>query len=161
MPIFVPKEFSFNPRSLFCPICRLDQPEQVLMVGEVHKFICIHCQMLHLGQPDDEKCVRCGCNVLEDKGVPPEDEKFAAPDPCAPCRTNLTRIGAVVALGGLAWRCKDCGAHGAFDHNNPVVPEFRARFTEPNAMWELDQPNCPSCRNEKPNPSGPGELSPE
>lgn len=145
MPIYVPKAFSTNPRETYCPVCH-EPADWVLMMGETHKFVCIYCQMIHLGEPKGGACVKCGCNKLDDKGVPGPEEKFACAKPCEACRERLAKVQAVVTLGGLAFRCQTCGTIGAFDKNNPLVPAFREQFPNAGDHWDLDQQNCPECK---------------
>lgn len=146
MPIYVPRRFSTNPRQTFCPICR-GPTDEVLMMGDTHKFICIHCSMLHLGQPDDRLCVQCQCNKLRDTGESLPDERFAASRACDACQEAIVQARAVIALGGLGFRCSDCGSIGAFAKENPMVAEFRSRFPDKRTnVWQLDRLNCPECR---------------
>ena len=153
MPVYVPRQFGFNGRETFCPTC-LGPTDKILMMGSTHKFTCIHCGMLHLGAPDSGCCVKCGCNRLRDEGESVEGEKFANWEPCDPCRDKIRKVEAVVELGGLRWRCEDCGSFGAFSNTNPVVDEFRKRFPDA-PVWNLRSENCPDCQSRKKEPPTP------
>ena len=146
MPLYIPRQFSTNPRETFCPICR-GSTDEVLMMGATHKLVCVHCGMLHLGAPEGEICIKCGCNRLRDEGESLPEEKFVASRACRPCTDAIRKARAVIELGGRGVQCSDCGAIGAFAKETPKVAEYRSRFADqPEKVWQLDHHDCPECR---------------
>ena len=148
MPKFVLTTQSFNPRNTHCPMCREPTPEFKLMIGDTHKFVCSGCGFVHLGMPDEKRCVKCGCSILQDKGVPGEDESFPLPKPCSKCAEKLLRIEATVQLGGAAYKCVSCGAIGAFVAGDPRASTL---FEEKGAsgVYEIDKSICPQCNEDE------------
>lgn len=121
------------------------------LVGDVHEFVCGHCQMSHLGSPPNG-CVSCGCRSLTDSGVPQEGRSFPAAAPCRKCVENLRRIQAVVVLGGVGWRCVTCGSLGAAEKGSVLADSLRKKFPDKKDMCEIDGTECPECKkNETPN----------
>lgn len=147
MPVFVPEQYSFGPRKVHCPLC-LAPLKIRLMVGDTHKFICAGCGFMHLGKPDDGRCVKCQCSILRDEGVPGEDEGFPHNAPCPACSKRLADIKAIVQLGGISFRCVSCGGLGAFAKDDPRTIEFKKQQPEKNSC-EIDRSTCPQCQHEQ------------
>jgi hypothetical protein len=144
MPLFVKTENSYNPRDVHCPLCLVPKPEMKLMMGGQHKYVCAGCGFMHLGLPDTNACVRCGCSILSDKGEPKEDESFPDTKPCSKCEKQVKTIDAMVLLGGIAFRCSSCGAIGAFDKDDSRATDFKSKNPDKRSC-EINETTCPQC----------------
>lgn len=121
------------------------------MVGDVHKFTCDHCGMIHLGPPNDGRCVTCGCQKLTDHGIPSEEETFQSPRICMECQKVMAKIKAIVTLGGVAYRCVSCRATGAFMPDHPQAQKLKGMFPD-RSQFDLDAIDCPECQKKRNEP---------
>ena len=128
-----------------------------MMVGDTHKFVCAGCSFIHLGKPDDGKCVKCGCSILKDHGVPEAEDSFPLPKPCPKCLKKLKDIEAIVHLGGAAYRCVSCGAMGAFAKDDDKAKVLRGQDPA-KTTFEIDSSQCPQCGKDEEKRSGEAQA---
>lgn len=145
MPIFLKKQDAFNPKKVHCPLCLEDMDEIRILIGDTKQFECNGCGFLHLGKPREEKCVRCGCSILKDLGVPQDSCSFPFSEPCKKCAEKLSVISAKVTLGEFGFICKKCRKFGTL--SGP--PENFHSVDSGKLLNEITETQCPHCSNDK------------
>jgi hypothetical protein len=145
MPIFLKTCDAFNPRSVHCPLCLEGMDEVKILIGDTRQFECNGCEFLHLGKPKDGKCVRCGCSILNDIGVPPESCSFPFSEPCGKCAKELSLISAKVTLGEFGFVCTKCRKFGTL----PNPPENFRSLEVGKLLNEITEKQCPYCSDDK------------
>ena len=102
-------------------------------------------------------CLRCGGKTTELQMV--RGGGFVEPSvgPCSDCAGTLEENKLLVAEGGVAWRCTDCGAEGAFLPGSAVAVGTRQLSgVEPPGIVGIELGkrivkglSCPACRPER------------
>lgn len=118
------------------------------MVGATHKYICAGCKFMHLGLPDNNECVKCRCTILNDHGIPKEDESLPSDALCLSCREKIKNINAIVQLGGVSFRCSSCGSMGAFAADDARAVSFKKEAPAGKSIL-FDESSCPECETIK------------
>lgn len=137
-----------NPKLTYCPRCKGESNELVLVGADDGKYKCRSCG-LHIYGYGKGKCPKCDAgHTLERIGTVEEHERLPATRPCDGCRAELDEHGKVVAEGGVYFKCKDCNATGAIRASAPLAGAVRekAGVAAPAPCGvEFSKADCPAC----------------
>ena len=92
------------------------------------------------------KCNRFGEKVRDIE----EHERLPATEVCDTCKTEMSEHAAIVAAGGVYWRCEDCPASGVIKADAPFAAAVRERLGVPAPEpcgATFSKADCPACRD--------------
>lgn len=152
------KERGVNPRLTYCPRCRNDANELLLLGDREYKDICQDCGMVHFGGAaigrNGRRCQKCDSLRLKREEIA-EHEKLPASDICDACKEEIKTLQGEVAVGGIYWRCVDCRAEGVLKASTDMAkavreeqgPEYAVKPDEAAKACgvEWGKENCPVC----------------
>ena len=144
------KEKGVNPRLTVCPRCGGDGSELILVGALDRVSVCKSCGLKHYGHMGCS-CQTCGGSLVFDHCLK-EGEKLPG-SLCESCEKEVKTFQAVVAAGGIYFRCKDCKANGVIkpDHEISKAVRAQSKIEPPNPVGiEFDREHsCPSCGPDK------------
>src|SRR3990172_6154481 len=100
-----------NPHMTFCPRCRAEANELLLLGHIEHVHVCNSCGLAHVQNGSPRDCQKCGTGSFTSRKLG-DNERLPASELCAGCKTELAEHKAIVEAGGVYWRCSDCQASG-------------------------------------------------
>ena len=110
--IILHQELGVNPKLTFCPRCGGDAEELILIGARTRIDKCSECGTTVYGGISLRSPCRCGRRSSVTIGHIGKHDKLPASQPCAKCRAEIDNHKAVVAEGGIYWKCKECTREG-------------------------------------------------
>lgn len=146
-------ERGVNPRMTYCPRCGKDANELVLLGARERKVTCPGCGCVNFGAGTGGDCGNCGRPLWNGEvGTIGEHERLPATEPCNECRKELDLHAAVVAEGGVYWKCRDCKKSGVIYGSSGLAQAVRKTMgIEPPAPCGVEfskAEGCPACGKE-------------
>lgn len=146
-------EKGVNPFLTYCPRCKGESPELILVGANDGVFACPECKINNIGRPDNGKCGGCGyqSNSWSRTRTLKEGERLPG-GLCEACKKEEVDHKAVVADGGVYFKCTDCGCRGVIKKNG-FADRVRERLKTPapkpcGVEFSKDQ-GCPKCGEKK------------
>ena len=95
----------------YCPRCKKDSG--IMMVGN-RKYIttCPHCNTENIGSKPTEFCGKCKKIMVGGKKKILPDHTRLPGALCKECEEELQEFQRIVSIGGVFWKCQECGQHG-------------------------------------------------
>jgi hypothetical protein len=150
MSIPLHPKLGVNPRLTVCRRCGGNTNELVLLGNRNKVMKCTSCNALNYGSRASDKCSACSQRSLELDHELSDAERVPAMAPCDACAKELDEHAAVVADGGIYFRCADCRASGVIK-KSPFADAVRAAHgLEAPAPCgvEFTKADCPKCRSQ-------------
>ena len=142
------KDKGLNPRMTYCPQCGLESSELVLLGAIDNFYICNLCGQKSIGYP--KRHCSCGGMFVFDRKIG-EYEKLPASQPCDKCQALNKEMEEEVSLGGVYWKCIDCGSTGVIKHEHQLSKDVRKQLNveapKPCGV-EFTKVECPVCGSE-------------
>lgn len=136
-----------NPRLSTCSKCGKDNGE-ILLIGTNEKiFECEGCDAQHLSDRTPKKCAKCGASNFRFVRKLEDNEKVAG-GLCKECEGESNKFKAIVAAGGVYFRCVDCKAQGVVTAEALAAKHAREQLGIPAPKpcgIELNKDSCPRC----------------
>ena len=140
-----------NPRLCFCPRCGGESNMLMLIGTRNYVTTCPHCGVKNYGSKRSELCGKCGSHMHNGEKRELDDHEKLPGDFCEECKKEAKEHAAIVARGGVYFRCKACNACGVIKEDVPFAAEVRKAHGllngEPCGV-EFDKTDCPRCRKE-------------
>lgn len=131
-----------NARKLVCPRCNADNGN-IMLGARDYAAICPDCKNFNIGLgPSDTKCKKCKSTAIVPKLIP---DGMPLPKICDPCTEEVAKQSAIVAAGGVLWRCETCNGTGAFEAEHPIAKGSREDAGGEACLAQLDKDTCPLC----------------
>lgn len=140
------KEKGLNPKMTYCPRCRKETDEIVLLGNRNNVLTCPWCGTRNYGSTTKDSCGACK-NSLQSAEVKEIGEFERVPGSlCDECQQELKEFDEEVKKGGIYWRCK-CGAMGVIKASSEYAQEVRreAGIPAPSPIG-VDLTDCWACR---------------
>lgn len=145
-------EKGVNPRLMSCTACGKEYGV-VLLGAHDGTCKCQDCGKRTIGS--HTKCAACGSRNVKDAGTLDEFSPVAG-GLCLECeelaKKEHEEQAAVVAAGGIYFRCTDCGARGAIKSTSPICKLVRehTKIAAPTPVGiEFTKVDCPECSPNK------------
>jgi len=144
--ITLSKKHGVNPKMTYCPNCKEDANELILVGAHDSIYYCHHCKINLIGS---SKCPRCNSYGEFQRKIG-EYEKLPASQPCDKCKEVLKEQDRIVAEGGILFMCTKCGSRGAIRKNNPICQDVRKQLgVEPPKKCGVEFNECPACEGKE------------
>ena len=165
-------EKGVNPRLTFCPNCG-GEGREIMLIGNREKvYKCAFCHVTIFGHRQSEPCPKCKDLGPHEFVRKIEDEERLPGGLCEACEKEKNEHDAVVAAGGIHFKCASCKITGVIKASSELAKTVREHhqkqgqnlvkgwFTEPihtkgNSLVympcgvEMNSENCPKCRPNK------------
>lgn len=145
MSLRLHKTLGVNPHQTFCPLCKEDHDQIVLIGANVRIYACTRCRVeVYGGHAPGQPCPTCGghhtmVHVSDIK----EGEKIPANCPCVKCQAEQKEHADAVAAGGVYWRCRECKKQGVIIAESEMAKAIRAAAKiEPPAKVGVEFEKC-------------------
>ena len=109
----------------YCPRCGGDSG-LVLTGDRKYKTECPHCGTMNFGSRPTEPCGKCKKLMIGGKKKPIKDNERMPGPLCHECEKELQEFQRIVSIGGVFWKCKECGQHGVINPG-PFADDVRAK----------------------------------
>ncbi len=142
MSLQLHKEKGLNPHMTYCPRCKGEGPEIMLLGAHNKVYVCSSCEMHHIGRPKKGACTQCSADVVFEREL--EDSERIPGSLCKDCEAQIK----MVEEGGVFFKCKDCDAIGSIKGDHPLAIQARKQtgVAAPNPCGiEFDKNTCPVC----------------
>jgi hypothetical protein len=118
------REKGVNPHMTYCPRCRGDGPELILLGAHDRVYKCNNsdCGMLHIGKPPGGVCQECKTSVFFERNI--EDHERLPGGLCDNCVAQVK----MVQEGGVFFKCADCNAIGSIKADHPLSIQVRKQL---------------------------------
>lgn len=140
-----------DPRLGLCQRCGKENGE-IVLVGNGKIYRCRGCQAANLAYRRPDKCGSCGeSEERYGEGFtvePVPDGRHLPGSTCDACVKELEEHRAVVAAGGVYFKCVDCGTQGVVKAEAPFAGMVRkhAGIQPPDPVGaEFSKADCPKC----------------
>lgn len=145
-------ERGVNPFLTYCPRCKGEASELLLVGADDGIYSCGQCDARVIGRGHGV-CPKCKHRSLSFTGDRVrEGQRLPASSPCDSCREELKWHEAIVARGGVYFRCVGCGASGVVPGDRPFAAEVRRAHNLPavdppgnSPPCGVEAPHCPQC----------------
>lgn len=135
-----------NPRLTFCPRCKGDTPELVLVGVNDRVHTCADCGRTCYGFKDHERCPVSSCKgPLRFERRLDDHERLPSDRPCEGCCEEIAKMDVIVDAGGVYFRCENCAAEGVLGHEHPSAIEARERSGIASGPLMIHALSCPAC----------------
>jgi hypothetical protein len=155
------KEHGLNPALTICPICGGDTNE-IALVGNGNKYYCqnhpdyktvcystkdFDCPYCRKEQSTNSTQYRHHGSPVFISKFDGSREKLTSIEPCDACKKRLEESSEELKLGGVPWRCKECGSEGVVKHNTEYAINFKAMLKEKGLPERtgVEFESCPVC----------------
>lgn len=118
-------ELGVNPRLCFCPRCGGPSNMLVLAGNRNYYTTCNNCGMRGYGIPVGDRCKKDGCHGHFDRRKELEASEQLPGDLCDGCEKEIVEHKAVVAAGGIYWKCDACNQQGVIKATAPICQTVR------------------------------------
>jgi hypothetical protein len=139
-------KYGVNAHPTVCTRC--GKPgDELVMLGSRNKITtCPHCSVQAIGFTPRSKCPKCKKPMSGGK-VREIGEREPLPSGlCKDCRASADLAKQVVALGGVFFRCKNCGAQGVLHKDSDIAKRVRAKLGLSNGEpCGAEVHACPAC----------------
>lgn len=140
-------EKGVNPKLTFCPRCGGDARELILVGADEGVYKCGECDITVFGYGHGE-CPKCkSTRRLSKVRTIGEHEKLPG-GPCEKCEKEMAEHDAVVAAGGVHFKCIDCGVVGVIK-DSPFAKDVRKKLKieapMPLGIEFSKKDGCPKC----------------
>lgn len=140
-------EKGVNPKLTYCPRCRGDARELILVGADEGVYKCSSCDITVFGYGHGT-CPSCKAErTLRRERTIGDHEKLPG-DLCEKCETEVKEHNAVVAAGGVHFRCADCGISGVIRASAPLAKmarkQLKVEAPKPCGV-EFTKKDCPKC----------------
>jgi hypothetical protein len=149
MSITLHPSLGVNPRLVICRRCGSDTNELILLGIKNRVGKCSACGAKVIGGMNSGgTCPACNqrASLVDTKEL--RDHEKLPVGLCASCEVEMKEHAAIVADGGVYWRCKDCRASGVIKAESAAAKAIRegekVAAPEPPCI-ELDNTTCPAC----------------
>lgn len=145
------KDHGVNAHLTYCPRCRGDGSELLLVGASNTLWKCGTCATEILGTQHRRSCPKCHSR---DTHVLRELESWdrLPGSLCAACEKEDAEHAEIVKSGGVYFQCTDCHAHGVVRAESPYAQVVRKAHgieaPDPCGV-EFTKEDCPNCREEE------------
>ena len=133
-----------NPHLSICYKCGKDNGEIILLGNNDSLNRCNNCDIQQIGRG---KCTNCEANNWSFIRNIDEEEKLPW-NLCKECESEKKEHEAIVADGGIYWKCSNCNSNGVIKKTSPICQEVRRQMNIdlPNPCGvEFTSKECPIC----------------
>lgn len=133
-----------NPYLTYCPRCKGDGPELILIGIRDTVYECDRCKMKLIGT---SICPEHGSVGIRIRTL--RDHEKLPGSLCDACEKELEEFKKVVEAGGVLWKCDTCGRSGALRASCGLAAQAREMAgvpaPDPCGIDFTGQSNCPGC----------------
>ena len=144
-------EKGVNPFLTYCPRCKNEGPELMLVGRRQYYEKCVECGMIALGgRPSRGKCPKCERNNGWSRHPIEDGERLPSSSVCNGCEEQIKQVNE----GGVFFECEDCNCIGAVKAGVGFAAQVREAhgLTEPDddGVYEpcgvkFNKEDCPAC----------------
>jgi hypothetical protein len=144
-------EKGVNPFLTYCPRCKNEGPELMLIGRRQYYETCVECGIASIGgRPRGGKCPKCERNNGWVRHAIKDGERLPSSDVCDNCKEQIEQV----KQGGVFFECEDCSAIGAVKADAPFAAMVRQahKLTEPGddgvypaCGVQFTKEECPAC----------------
>jgi transposase-like protein len=143
--------FGLNPIMCYCPRCGKDNGE-IALPGMMHRYWCSRCrEHTAFGQKRPDQCPKCN-NTKEYLSADGEYETSStdrAPGSlCNSCEKEIEEHKAIVANGGVYWKCSNCKSEGVVKAEAELSKAVRKDHPAPDPIG-VELESCPTCETKQ------------
>ena len=146
-PILLHPEHGVNPFMTFCPRCKGESPE-IMLVGKMDSIrSCGGCDVKLIGFTPGQKCPNCGSNGPHGpiERHLRQGERLPGTEPCEACKAELAEWEKIIKGGGLYFRC-ECGTEGVIKGESEFSKAGRKEHSTPAPeLMGVNLDQCPNC----------------
>ena len=145
------KEHGVNPTICQCERCG-KETGAIVLAGKCNKYECQECGAEMFGQKKPAKCSGCGGYLVISTDQDVAAPRYIRQGLCPDCEEEIAKQENLVRLGGIFWRCSECGSSGVIRPGTDMALMVRHKLgilTPAPCGIELTSGNCPICQGRK------------
>lgn len=143
MSIELHPTLGINPHMGCCPRCGQDNGELILIGRRTNILQCGQCETKVYGHRNSEPCPKCGARwgTWMFVGIIGKEDKIPG-GLCNTCKEEKERFDAIIAEGGIYWKCKECEQNGVLRPTAPLCAAVREKAGIPSGPVGVEFNKC-------------------
>jgi hypothetical protein len=141
-----------NPRLTYCTRCGRDGPDLMLLGNRNWKRKCASCGCINYGASAKDDCGSCGVKLWNSERIELEEREKLPGSLCNDCQKEVDQHAAIVAEGGIYWKCRDCKKGGVIWGSSELAKRVREKMgvepPKPCGVEFTKAEGCPACGGE-------------